>query len=142
MSNPRLHGQGNGGAPQRAAHQISADSLCPLPLIGWKPSVIAGPDGRPDQPTPVLCMGPACRWFVQTGPATPEEPLGKHQCAPAAIAVVVSQLPGAFAWFAERAAAEATGKPWPPTPEPQSAEPSAAEPEAPQLVQPDEPSQF
>lgn len=91
MSNPALKHARNGSGPQM--QKITANSICPLPLVGYKPSGIAGPDGQLAQPTPVLCMRDACAWWVALNAQ------GAGACAMTATAVVLSSLPGAFHQF-------------------------------------------
>lgn len=91
----RPHPQRSQPAP---AGRIMANTICPLPLIGWRPSKIAGPNGEPPEgPTQVLCMGAPCAWFVGTGEDGSGRPIGV--CAPSALTVVVSGLPATLDHF-------------------------------------------
>lgn len=127
MANPKLHRTNGVGAlfAETQPRQIVANSICPLPLIGWKPSRIAGPDGAPDQPTPILCMGAACAWFVMLN----EE---KGACAPAALNVITSGLPAALHHYFTRGDVP-PGAPAPPAPTPDATTTPAAQDGAPPI---------
>lgn len=98
MSNPKL-GRINGVGPAREIPRVAANSICPLPIIGWKPSGIARGDGSPDQPPLFQCLRGACAWYCLLAEPSAEHPQGYGVCAPAALAAVTGNLPAALNQF-------------------------------------------
>lgn len=127
----------NGRVTEQRAIPITPNSVCPLPLIGWKPRaasrIVTGDAETPDAPPLMQCIQHACAWFVVTQGPTAEAPYGTGNCALAAIAVITAGLPAAMDHYARGGAAPLDERPHA-IPDAPSVDPSA-ENEAPPPVE-------